>query len=95
MLRDLLRGGGPPRREGVDERAAKGHLELRAQEGGQGRGPGGAREQQAAKEGWIYVSPAKTIRGWNLIWVEGAREGRGELGETAQRPYTPLCDPRV
>ena len=51
--------------------------------------PALTKEQQAAIDGWVYVSGPKTIRGWNSIWVEGAREGRGELEETAQRPYIP------
>ena len=32
-----------------------------------------SKEQQAASDGWIYVSTSKTIRGWNSVWVEGAR----------------------
>ena len=35
------------------------------------------REQQAAEDGWVYVNAAKSIRGWNSIWVE---EAQGNLG---------------
>ena len=54
--------------------------------------------QQADAEGWVYIYAPKTIRGWNSIWVEQAREGRGEAEGTVQRPYIPsptVCDPRV
>ena len=40
--------------------------------------PARTKEQQAADDGWIYVFPPKTIRGWNLIWVQEAREGQEE-----------------
>ena len=55
-------------------------------------------EQQAAEEGWIYVYAPKTIRGWNSIWVEGSREDREEVEETARRLYIPAptaCGPRA
>ena len=60
--------------------------------------PAQTKEQQASLDGWIYVYAPKTIRGWNSIWVEQAREGREEGGGTTQRPYIPsptVCDPRV
>ena len=41
--------------------------------------PAKTKEQEAAEEGWIYVFPTKTIRGWNLIWVQEAREGQEEV----------------
>ena len=44
--------------------------------------PAKTKEQEAAEEGWIYVFPPKTIRGWNLIWVQEAREGQEEAVET-------------
>ena len=60
--------------------------------------PARTKEQQAAEEGWIYVYAPKTIRGWNSIWVEGGREGREEVEETARRLYIPAptaCDPQA
>ena len=33
--------------------------------------------EQANAEGWVYVNAAKSIRGWNSIWVE---EAQGNLG---------------
>ena len=60
--------------------------------------PATTREQQAAIEGWVYVSGPKTIRGWNSVWVEESRaRGLAEFEETAQRPYIPaptVCVPR-
>ena len=47
--------------------------------------PAKTKEEQAAEEGWIYVYATKSIRGWNSIWVEGSREGRQEVEETARR----------
>ena len=44
------------------------------------------REQQAAKEGWILVFLPKTIRGWNSIWVEEARQGLEADEGTVLRP---------
>ena len=41
--------------------------------------PAKSKEQQAAEEGWIFVFAPKTIRGWNSIWVEETRGGRGEV----------------
>ena len=46
------------------------------------------KEQQAATEGWVYISGSKIIRGWNSLWVEGSREGREEVEEKGQRPKT-------
>ena len=51
--------------------------------------PALTKEQQAAIDGWVYVSGPKTIRGWNSIWVEGSREGREEAAGTTQHPYSP------
>ena len=59
--------------------------------------PAQTKEQQASLDGWIYVYAPKTIRGWNSIWVEQAREGRGEFEEKALRPCIPapiVCDLR-
>ena len=39
--------------------------------------PAQTKEQQATAEGWVYVNAAKSIRGWNSIWVE---EAQGNLG---------------
>ena len=60
--------------------------------------PAKTKEEQAAKEGWIYVYAPKTIRGWNSIWVEEAQEGRQEVEERARRLYIPFptaCDPQA
>ena len=48
--------------------------------------PAKTKEQEAAEEGWILVFLSKTIRGWNSIWVEAAREGLEEVEEITQRP---------
>ena len=45
--------------------------------------PARTKEQQAAEEGWIYVFGPKIRRGWNLIWVQEAREGQEEVEEKA------------
>ena len=52
--------------------------------------PAKTKQEQAAEEGWIYVYAPRTIRGWNSIWVEQAREGvqRGDE-ERALRPCIP------
>ena len=47
--------------------------------------PAQTKEQQAAEEGWIYVYAPRTIRGWNSIWVEEARQGLGVDEERALR----------
>ena len=39
--------------------------------------PAKTKKQQADAEGWVYVNAAKSIRGWNSIWVE---EAQGNLG---------------
>ena len=44
------------------------------------------REQQAAAEGWVYVNAAKSIRGWNSIWVEEAQGHLRVDEEKALRP---------
>ena len=51
--------------------------------------PAKTKEQEAAEEGWILVFLSKTIRGWNSIWVEGARGGREADGEKALHRYIP------
>ena len=48
--------------------------------------PAQTKEQQAATEGWVYISGSKIIRGWNAVWVEGPREG---LECEEQRDYCP------
>jgi len=48
--------------------------------------PAKTTEQQAAEEGWVYVFGLKITRGWESIWVEGAREGQVEVEGKAQRP---------
>ena len=42
--------------------------------------PTETKEQRAAAEGWVYVSASKAVRGWNSIWVEGARAAPGLKG---------------
>ena len=60
--------------------------------------PAQTKEQQASLDGWIYVYAPKTIRGWNSIWVEEAREGvQGDDEERVLRPCIPApieCDLR-
>ena len=52
--------------------------------------PAKTKQEQAAEEGWIYVYAPRTIRGWNSIWVEEAREGvQGADEERALRPCIP------
>ena len=48
--------------------------------------PAQTKEEQAHAEGWVYVYAPKTIRGWNSIWVEEARQGLGVDEEKALRP---------
>ena len=48
--------------------------------------PAKTKEEQAAEEGWVYVFGLKITRGWESIWVEGAREGQVEVEGKAQRP---------
>ena len=43
--------------------------------------PAQTKEQQAAAEGWVYVIGSRAIRGWDLVHVEGSREGREETEE--------------
>ena len=47
--------------------------------------PAKTKAEQANAEGWIYVYAPKTIRGWNSIWVEEARQGLGVDEEKALR----------
>ena len=37
-------------------------------------------------EGWVYVNAAKSIRGWNSIWVEEAQGNLRGDEEKALRP---------
>ena len=48
--------------------------------------PAKTKQEQAAEEGWILVFLSKTIRGWNSIWVEEARQGLEADEGTALRP---------
>ena len=61
--------------------------------------PAKTKAQQASLDGWIYVYAPKTIRGWNSIWVEEAREGvQGGDEEITRRPciQAPIeCGPPV
>ena len=43
------------------------------------------KEQQAANEGWVYVSGSKIIRGWNAVWVEEAAQHTDTHGSHAWR----------
>ena len=43
--------------------------------------PAKTKEQEAAEEGWIYVFGPKIRRGWESVWVEGARAEDGEVEE--------------
>ena len=47
--------------------------------------PAKTKAEQANAEGWVYVYAPKTIRGWNSIWVEEARQGLGVDEEKALR----------
>ena len=42
--------------------------------------------EQANAEGWVYVNAAKSILGWNSIWVEEAQGNLGVDEEKALRP---------
>ena len=44
------------------------------------------REEQAAAEGWVYVSTSKAIDGWNSIWVE---EAQGDLRGDEEKALRP------
>ena len=48
--------------------------------------PSKTKEEQANAEGWVYVNAAKSIRGWNSIWVEEARQGLEADEGTVLRP---------
>ena len=48
--------------------------------------PAQTKQHQAAAEGWVYVIGRRAIRGWDLVHVEGSREGRAEGEERVQRP---------
>ena len=39
--------------------------------------PAKTKEEQANAEGWVYVNAAKSIRGWNSIWVDEAQRNLG------------------
>ena len=47
--------------------------------------PAKTKAEQANAEGWVYVYAPKTIRGWNSIWVEEARQGLEADEEKALR----------
>ena len=40
--------------------------------------PAKTKQQQANAEGWVYVNAARSIRGWNSIWVEERNLGVDE-----------------
>ena len=48
--------------------------------------PAQTKEQQADEDGWVYVYASTIIRGWDRVWIEGARAQAPEVEETAQRP---------
>ena len=48
--------------------------------------PAKTTKQQADAEGWVYVNAAKSIRGWNSIWVEEAQGNLRGDEEKALRP---------
>ena len=48
--------------------------------------PAKTKAEQANAEGWVYVYAPKTIRGWNSILVEEARQGLEADEGTALRP---------
>jgi len=48
--------------------------------------PAKTKKLQADAEGWVYVNAAKSIRGWNSIWVEEAQGNLGVDEEKALRP---------
>ena len=49
--------------------------------------PSKSKEEQAATEGYVYVSDSKLIRGWNCVWVQGSREGLECEERTSYCPY--------
>ena len=48
--------------------------------------PAQTKEQQADADGWVYVTTSKIIRGWDRVWVEGARAQAREVEGRAERP---------
>ena len=48
--------------------------------------PAQTTEQQADADGWVYVTTAKITRGWDRVWVEGARAQAPEVEGRFQRP---------
>ena len=48
--------------------------------------PSKTKEEQANAEGWVYVNAAKSIRGWNSIWVE---EAQGDLRVDEEKALRP------
>ena len=48
--------------------------------------PAKTKAEQANAEGWVYVYAPKTIRDWNSILVEEARQGLEADEGTALRP---------
>ena len=51
--------------------------------------PALTREQQAAIEGWVYVSGSKVIRGWDYLRVEAPGGGRENDAQTKKHLYNP------
>ena len=51
--------------------------------------PTQTKEQQADADGWVYVTTSKIIRGWDRVWIEGARAQAREVEKgRAERPKT-------
>ena len=51
--------------------------------------PAQTKEQQADADGWVYVTTSKIIRGWDRVWIEGARAQAREVEKgRAERPKT-------
>ena len=48
--------------------------------------PAKTKEQQADEDGWVYVYASTIIRGWDRVWIEGARAQAPEVEGRAQRP---------
>ena len=48
--------------------------------------PAQTKEQQADADGWVYVTTSKIIRGWDRVWIEGARAQAPEVEGRVQRP---------
>ena len=51
--------------------------------------PAQTKEQQADADGWVYVTTSKIIRGWDRVWIEGARAQAREVEKgRVERPKT-------